>query len=485
MSGRLTWERLPLLALIFFFFSSVRLAGKHLYQAVPVLAGLFIAVDRVRDFIPHILVGFLVLLLITTVLRYRRFFFVTEEGRIRVRQGVFRKVELNLDYDRIQQADVEQPAYFRPFGLAVLKLQSAGSKAQEVEVAGIRSARAQQVQRDILAEQQAAATAHVDVERSADTALSSVTPEQADFGFTLRNAEVLRIGLMQNVFVVVGVLATLLFSNPYVGQRVRDRIETVFEQFPSTAEAVLVVGSVTLFALVIFVLGTVLFYFNQYYGYRLVRQGDRVRYQAGFTSTLSRSFRVQKLQQVDIRQSWMGRLLQRFQIRISQAGGHAQKQDGKFTIPCAHQALLEDIRSDLRLTSPQWQSVHWSYFPQHVALLTLVAGLFFGVWVALGVFVFLLVVRLRWWRRFAYHFDGLWLALRHGFIGQREMWMPAAKMQAVTRTQGPLQRVLGVANLHISSAAGVLHIASVPLEEAKALQAQLLDVTRSDYRRWM
>lgn len=472
------WQRLPLLALCFFFLSTIRLMLKHLYQAAPALAAAFIAVSALRPYIPHLLLGLLVLILITTVLRYRRFFYATEANRIRVRQGVLRKVELNLDYDRIQQADIARPFYFRPFQLAILKLQSAGSKAQEVEVAGLRVERALAIQAEILAELSTDKGAVTTDEHGQEVA---ATP---DFTFRLPPSEVLRIGLMHNIFVVVGVILALLFSNQQVNQRVRERFVAFVEQFPSTSDAILALVAIGIAALVVLILGTIAFHFNKYYGYTLTRVGDRVRYEAGLTSTLTRSFRVQKLQLVDIRQGWMGRLLHRHQIRISQAGNQ-QKQDGKFVLPCVSPAIHKDFCQDLRLPNADWQPVHWLMFPRFVLLFSLLGWLVLDWRAALGLFVGLSLLRWRWWHMFAWHFDGQWLAVRHGLIGSRQQWMPAAKLQHVRMSQGPLQRWFNVSNLTVSTAAGHLQLPYLPTPVAEDLQQQLLRVTRDNYKRWM
>ncbi|WP_194756730.1 PH domain-containing protein [Aliidiomarina indica] len=478
MSDSRQWQRLPLLALCFFFLSTIRLMMKHLYQAAPALAAAFIAVSALRPFIPHILLGLLVLIMITTVLRYRRFFYATETQRICVKQGVLRKVELNLEYDRIQQADIARPFYFRPFQLAILKLQSAGSKAQEVEIAGLRVDRAVAIQAEILAE------IEDDKGAGATQAQDSEASSGVDFTFTLPPSEVLRIGLMQNIFVVVGVITALLFSNQQVNARVREQFVTFVEQFPSTGEAIFAIVAISLGVLVLLILGTIAIQFNKYYGYTLTRRGDRVRYEAGLTSTLTRSFRVQKLQLLDIRQGWMGRLLNRQQIRISQAGNQ-QKQDGKFVLPCVSPKIRREFNQDLRLPQANWQPVHWLMFPRFVLLFSGLGWLLFDWRVAAGVLVGLTIVRWRWWHMFAWHFDGEWLAIRHGFIGSRQQWMPAAKLQHVSITQGPIQRRFKLSNLQVSTAAGNLYLPYLKTATAERLQQQLLDVTRDNYKRWM
>ena len=67
------WNRLPLIALLAFLISSIRIFVRFLYQAVPALVGVYFALRNHLQFVPYVLAGLLTILLIATFLRYRRF----------------------------------------------------------------------------------------------------------------------------------------------------------------------------------------------------------------------------------------------------------------------------------------------------------------------------------------------------------------------------------------------------------------------------
>ena len=61
------------------------------------------------------------------ILSYLRFRFRFEGQQLLVRRGVINREQLNVDFDRIQDVAIDEPFYARPFGLAMLKLDTAGS----------------------------------------------------------------------------------------------------------------------------------------------------------------------------------------------------------------------------------------------------------------------------------------------------------------------------------------------------------------------
>ncbi|RUO36803.1 hypothetical protein CWE13_08110 [Aliidiomarina shirensis] len=476
-SDALDWQRLPLVSLIFFFISSVRLTVKHLYNALPGLVAVFVGLRNLLHWWPVAVGVIFVVLLVATFLRYRRFSYVLEPERIRVRQGVFKRSELNLDYDRIQQADIRRPIWFKPFKLAILQLQSAGSKGSEVEVAGLDDDLAERLQKDILNTLKATDT---------DAEAAQLDPNaQADFELILPRAEILRVGLIQNALLVVGVLAALLFSNQFVSEYVIDWLESFVDGFASLWQAVVILVGFGVVALILVLLGAVLFFYNQYYGYHLQRNGDRVAYKAGLIGSLSRSFRIPKLQLIEFRQGLIARILQRWQLRILQAGGINDKAEGRFTIPVLNRDNRELVSADLQLPTAHWNRVHKILIPRYWLIPSVAAGWILNPWAGIGVAVAILLLRWLWWRNFAWHYQGGWIAVKSGVIGVSERWAPAAKMQRIRISSNPFSRLFNLRALKIDTAGGTLSIPCMPKEQAERLQQDILALTANNNKRWM
>lgn len=477
MSPTIAWQRLPVIALIFFFLSSLRLIAKHAYNALPAFVAIFVGLRSMLQYWPYALLALIIILLITTVLRYRRFTFALEPERIRVREGVFSRVELNLDYERIQQADIRKPIWFKPFNLAILQLQSAGSKGSEVEVAGLPVQLAEQLQYDIMQATKAVA------DESGEAAATGNA--SANFELQLPHTEILRVGLIQNALIVAGVLLALLFSNQVVSTFVVEWVEGFVEGYASAWQGVIILIGFGIAALMVLMFAAVLFYFNQYYRYHLRRVGDRVAYTAGLITHLSRSFRMPKLQLVEFRQGVVARLLRRSQMRILQAGGISDKAEGRFTVPVlnAHNKAL--VSNDLKLPTAKWHRVGGWIIPRYWLIPSLAAGWIVDLWAAPIVFVVMLLLRWLWWRNLGWYFDGNWIAVRQGLFGCSERFAPAAKMQRITLLSGPIQRRLGFCGLKIYTAGGALTLPWLRKATADKIYTEMLTLTANNNKRWM
>lgn len=91
-------------------------------------------------------------------------------------------------------------------------------------------------------------------------------------------------------------------------------------------------------------------------------------------------------------------------------------------------------------------------------------------------------------RRFALYgahlHAGQGVALQDGVWWRTETWVPIARLQYLDVNQGPLDRRWGMASLSLQTASSHDHttrIAGLPLQDAHALRAALLPLTRGEH----
>lgn len=84
------------------------------------------------------------------VIHHRRFRFRVEDDAVRVRRGVFEHKELRVRFSRVQNVQLGQPVYFRPFGLVQFSLETPGAAEREVELPGIPRRLAEEMRDRIL-----------------------------------------------------------------------------------------------------------------------------------------------------------------------------------------------------------------------------------------------------------------------------------------------------------------------------------------------
>lgn len=486
------FQRVSVLTLCYFLLRSVSQLGKQLPNFLPLLVILFATSESFRAIVwLLLLIGLPVLLITHAGLSWWYFRYAVDEHRLHIRDGIIKRNQLTLDFARIQQADVREPWYFRPFKLAVLGVESAGSEKKEVELAGLGIDYAYQLKAQMLAES---------VAQQAESSQNAALPETAtDFELRLPVAEIARYGLMHNpILLLLPLLAIPLSQANLLDEQIMPRIEqwlTSAEQLGSTQSAI-VLGIVAVIAvLAILSAVSVVLAVVRFYNFHLQVQHERYQSRAGLASVTTRSFQYIRLQRIIFQQGIIARLLQRKTLRVNQSGQHLNAQQKAFLIPVLGSSREDQLRQQLKLTSPNWRSIH----PASIILPWLLSALFItaaawfisggdwrvtfhAAWIGT---LFSLLVQYLIWRKRAVSLDDKWFAVRQGMIGQQQRFIPAQKIQALRLKQGPWLRLWGMASLSVYSAAGRETIRWLPQADLLAIHDTLLEQSKTFRGRWM
>lgn len=493
------WQRLPLLALLFFFVRTAIQLVRNAMNLIPAFAGLLVASDAIRERV--FLLGPLAIgaaIIIGGILQYWYFRYAALQQTIHIRQGVFNRSQLALEYPRIQQAEISQPFYFRPFDLAILSLDSAGSSGSEVKLAGIPLQQAQDLRRDVLAVARSAPSA------SANTSSENETAE-TDYEFTLPLREVLKYAFMDSrMLVLVPALVGVLFQFDAFADWFETQAKAIASEFEHLNSLWLWFGSAAAI-LTVMVLSAMLMATIRFYQFQLRIEGNRYQARSGLLSIHTVSLKDEKLQRVQWKQNWAGKLFSRWTLTLKQLGAaHARggNQQKAFTAPVVVDQQQQQLNGYLHIPpTTTFEGVHWlstvGSWVIWVALSQIV------IWSALDELamqltamvlsgIFWAVVMWLRWRKFGFCYlpkhdsaDQSWLAVRTGFIGSTQNWYPAHKLQKVTLTQPPWQRAAGMATLTVYSAAGSKTIPWLNLAHAKRYYADILHGVCAHTGRWM
>lgn len=498
------WRRASPLAIVYFMLDSLRHAIALWPALVPVLAG----GEKFRAlFWSYGLPGLLTVFVATVILHFWFFRYKVEADRIQLHSGVLSRKKLTLYFERVQQADIAEPFYFRPFGLATLGLESAGSRQQEVDIPGLRLGDALALKDRILEQRRAAEASRGAGEADGfpaalvpaalfPAALFPTKMETPDYELRLDWREVARYGLMYNgLLFLAPVMAPLIHHmGPSMeewflaleGTAVHQLLLNLTNSNLAWLLAVVSIASVLAGLLLLFCI-SMFIALIRFWDYRLTRLGDQYQYRAGLGTVKTRGFRLHKLQQVTVNQGIVARLLKRYSLTISKAGGGAPTPDGqhskRFLIPVLTETSLGEIESQLAIPNPEWERVSPAYILWRGGITgTLLAGLLALVLFpreSSGLYAFAMyplcfLFAWRYWWRFAVYQGSEWLAVRTGFIGSKSVWLPIAKAQKITLSEPPWLKPWRLATLSVWGADGRLELPYLPVAAAKVIRDQSL-----------
>ena len=498
------WQRLRPAAILDFAVSGLLRVVWHGWQGfLPVIAGL--SLSSKRDHLLVVLGGLaaivLALVAIGAVTAYLVFRYRLGSGEFEVRKGLLNRTSLSLSLDRVQSVSIDQPAYFRPFGLVKLKLESAGSAGQEVSLPGVDRAFAQQV-RQAVTETPMAGHAHAPAEPVQRPASEPQPLIRLQAGDLIRHGIAsdnnwLFAALFGSVFGAMGQNAARLFEG------LEGPLAALLGQ--GWLLGILVGGAALLFVLGAIVLLSVVSAIILFHNFQLIRLPQGFRRRCGLLETRESVLLDSKVQCMTVRQSWAALLMQRHAAEVVQVSHQGPSQSGqtglsdRFLVPGLTAEGLDAIIAPL-FPGVDWRTmtltgIDRSYVWKRVQFIGLVpAGLaalglwpWAGVW-ALAVLIWPVLLIPVYWRRCQRYrcamADGYGL-VQSGFLGRQQTLFPIDKVQAVRLSQSPFQRRHRLANLTVELAGRHIVVPFMPLGLAQSWVNRLLYAAETSTRPWM
>ena len=485
------WLRTTPLAVFFFLGRTVKGLVKNFANMAASAAGLLILVKQhVLLAAAGVAVG-LVALVAVALIRYWFFQYRVEEDGVLIRQGVLKKTQLDMRFDRIQGISTEQSLIYRVLGLVTVRFTTAGAAGDEGHLPAVTP--------------EFVARLRQRVDAKPEPQLES-NAGGTDVLLKLGGGDVTRIGLTDPRVVQFALLGTVLL--PAFG----NAFEDVYERAADLARRSLAVLAdlgpwfgtltvVTLFVAIVlvFLLGSVAVAFLRYHDYELRQEGSAFRASSGLLTRKDVTVDVGKIQQLTVRQGlvmgWMRRhRVQALPASGGPAAGEMTNDAQKLVVPIAGARTVESLRERVfgsegrRITvlprddrfapvSPYaiWPPVLWAGVAPALVASAVVTTMFGSAGLAcLGWVVVVAIVAGQRWRRRGYLHDDDVLVCRSGFLGYRVEAALFRKVQQVSVSQSPLQRRKNLAALHVHLATGSITLAYVESATATRLRDYIL-----------
>ena len=449
-------------------------------------------------------------LVVVSVLQYFTYRYRIGAEGISIRSGLLQRNLREIPFTRIHNVGVHQSLLHRLFGVAEVRLESAGGNKPEgqMRVLGLQQALA--LEQLVRHHGSGAATTTGIAERPDGAAPAG----QAD-GRTLLSmplGEVVRMGLVSNrgMLVVAAAAGLVAQASPermmgnWLEQQVRGAAgyaEQLHLGWLGMASAALVLVAVAMAAIRLLSVALAL---SQYYGFRLIQTQGRLVVERGLFARLRTSVAPRRIQAWYQQETLLHRWFGRRALRIDTATGGGENDPRKLrelapiATPAACEALFVHLLPGVQWPPAAWQGVPrrcwWRLFASSVPWTVLLVAV---LWWHLGPWSLLAALWLPWsayaaWQqagRLGYVVDARLLAVRGGWWSRWWRMAELDKVQALQLQRSPLDRLLGTASLWLDTAGAgplspPLRIRFLPHAEARALHARLGRVLAARRMRW-
>lgn len=468
------------------------LIGQLKQFLLPLVALVFFGRGDRYALYPLVGVGVLALFSVWQYFTYR---YRIDGDSLFVRSGLFERSLRQVPFSRIHNVALHQSLLHRIFGVAEVKLESAGGTKPEAEMRVLKLDDALALERLIRHRGQAA-------QAGAGDAAEDAPDEAGATLLALPTAEVVRLGLVSNRgMIVVGgafALAWQVFPDDAMSgafKRLwREAFGYVGHYNGGWLGGVLTVAALVLLALLLVRAFSVVLALVRYHGFRLVEHGRRLTVERGLLTRVRTSVPRRRIQAWTLRETTLHRLFKRRALEIDTATSQQDPSREKtlhelapLATPDACDALVRHVLPKVGWPAQDWRPLHPRAW-QRLLLGDLVfcvamlaaAGWLFGAWglLALLWLPWAWLVARRHAARAGYLLDGELVAVREGWWSRHWRFAEIDKLQALQLRQSPLDKRFGMASLWLDTAgagamAPALRIRYLPVAEARALHARL------------
>ncbi len=450
-------------------------------------------------------------LVVVSIWRYATYRYGVHGDSLVVRSGLLERSLRVIPFARIHNVAVQQSLLHRVFGVAEVRLESAGGSKPEAEMRVLKLSDALALE-SLVRRRGAAIPAAGDGEHAE-------ADDPAPLLLALPLGEVLRLGLVSNRgLIVVG--AAFAGASQFNPRFIPDLFEragwSVFEQAGGSlfgwagqqhpGAAGYAVAALSLLALLVLVLRllSVLLALAQYHGFRLSEHGRRLTIERGLLARWRTSASRRRIQAWTLREGLMHRVLGRRSLEVDTAVAEdehrqrALRELAPIATPDACTALIEHL-----LPHGQWSQLPWQPLPARswwrlflpvvpVALLAAAAGTWYlGAWGAL-VLLWLpwaAVTARQRAARAGYALGEELVAVREGWWSRHWRFAELDKLQTLQITRSPIDRRCGTATLWLDTAgagtmAPPLRMRFLPEADAQALYDTLSNALARRPLRW-
>jgi putative membrane protein len=530
------WRRLSPIAIAYFTLRSIKNMAQGAIYAVPAIAVTANITDNIQS--PNTLLSIAAILIIffsSGVVSFFMYRFRVSNQHVEIHSGVFSRSYTNLPFWRIQNVKIELPFYYRPFGFALVILDTAGSAGEEAKIVAVPLVYAHALRKQVLAEHQEHGhqeretsanvndSGHVNIRAHVNNSSQACVEgdpskrysETNEDGETVLNrrsiTDIVIHGITNNrVWILLGAAAPFYdnafgYLSEWLAEKGLQLNQLVGEQTIAWWQFGLYAFVMLMMAMAVVALisiGGALFTF---YDYTLSRQHDRYIRRSGLLNKQEVSMRASRIQVISAKQDWLDRILKRVNLYFEQNAsiGHSTNElmsPNRLIVPSVTEdeadELSQEVMPESKIRRSDYQSISKRYILHWVIAglsIPFVVGAGFGIYIehldiTAGVtFVSVLllgVIALRWWR-WGVASDDKYIYVRRGRIGVDYLCFEPYKVQQVVVKQSVFMKRRKLATVQFVLASGAISVPFLPEDYANELANNVLFEVESKRKSWM
>ncbi|WP_420933746.1 PH domain-containing protein [Alteromonas sp. A081] len=426
------WQRLAIIAILYFSARNIKNSAQGLIYIIPALAIGSNVLSKLNSPEAYIAIGTLVSLAVGSgLISFFMYTFRVHNQHVEIQTGVFQRRYTNLPFWRIQNIKIEHPFYYRPFGYALVVLDTAGSGKEEANIVAVPVSYANALRKQVLAEKKKEeySSAHSSsnlndssfqsrIQSSAQSPAEQLSKDNGAARFGMLAGDMLKgdkleddsvesseevlntrsigdiviHGITNNrVWIILGAAAPFyddaiglvsdwladkgLQLNQIVGEQT-----VAWWQFGLYAFVILMM---IMAAMALLSVGGALFTF---YGYTLSRSDDRYIRRSGLLNKQEVSMRASRIQMITAKQDWLDKILKRVNLYFEQnstAGQQVQElmSPNKLIVPSVTEReaveLSQEVMPDCQLHRDDYLGIskrfilHWLIIAWSVPIVAL------------------------------------------------------------------------------------------------------------------
>ncbi|MGX5174175.1 PH domain-containing protein [Aliikangiella sp. IMCC44653] len=493
-------HRLSPIAIVFFLVKSITQLIK---DAIPAMAPVIVVVFNTENKLLYsglAITGLLLIIVFNAITQYWFFRYAISEDSIQILEGIFNKKQRSVKFPKIQNINIIHPFYYKPFKLVILKLETAGSSGDEINLAGITLAKANQLKAQILSIKQANATNQATKTDQVAEAFSSNDETLASASLK----DIIKYGLSTANFAIFAAFTAPLWGSferiieKFIGKAAVDQL-TAQLGGGAVAFGLMILG-ILLTVFIVTILFSVIGAILRFYQFKLTFKENTFKRSSGLFSTHEESAKQSRIQAVIQKTNFLGHLFSIENLILKQVSLQGSKQDpasSQFIIPARSQQQSAEL-TNLVLESQTQQIETHPIHPNYIKKMTIVYSLIFSmpiVFAALETTLMLLLFivpitlglgLIFWqrWRKFSFGFDQEYGLFNKGFWGFFRITFALHKVQHIKLLQSPLMRRKDLCHLKIYLASGSFTIPYLTRQQAVAFIDQISFKIETTTRGW-